>query len=77
MTSCLHTMLELLPAAKSRLRCRRCHLTLDRDELTDRYCPECFDHDGARCYEFEELPEPENGAARYRCEDCGIVITSG
>lgn len=76
MTTCPHTALELLPEPKSRLRCRRCHLTLTCEELTDRYCPECFDRDGTRCYEFEELAGTPNSAARYRCEDCGVIIKS-
>lgn len=76
MTSCPHTTLELLPQPQNRLRCRRCHLTLEKTELIDGYCPECFDRDGVRRYEFEELAAVQNPASRYRCEECGVIITS-
>jgi hypothetical protein len=76
MTVCPHTTLELLPEPKHRLRCRRCHLTLGREELTDGYCPECFDRDGAKRYEFEELAAVQGDVARYRCEECGVIIKS-
>ncbi|TMA62871.1 MAG: hypothetical protein E6J73_09875 [Deltaproteobacteria bacterium] len=74
MTTCNHAELELLPARKRTLRCRYCHLTLDGQELGDNYCPECFDRSGERRYEFEEVERANDGAATYRCEQCGAVV---
>lgn len=76
MPSCPHSALELLPEPKHRLRCRRCHLTIAKDELKDGFCPECFASSGAKCYEFEELAAADSGIARYRCEECGAIIKS-
>jgi hypothetical protein len=47
------------------------------DELGDSYCPECFEIDGKKRYEFEEMQRVERGVARYRCLECGIIIQSG
>jgi rubrerythrin len=77
MTSCRHANLELLIERKTTLRCRRCHLTIAGEELADGYCPECFDSSGAKHFEFEEIVHRGDKTARYRCEECGIVITSG
>ena len=76
MASCNHSTLELLPSRKRtvRCRCRRCHLTLDAEELGDGPCPECFDKSGQRHYEFEELPATGDGAVTYRCEACGVIV---
>ena len=76
MTSCNHSNLVLLPGNKNRVRCRRCYLTIKADELGERYCPECFEMHGRKQYDFEEIPEKETGIARYRCEDCGVIIES-
>jgi rubrerythrin len=76
MASCNHGKLELLPERRTTLRCRHCHLTLAREELADGFCPECFETSGSKRYEFEELTAPENGVARYRCEECGVIIKS-
>ena len=76
MSSCSHTALELLPEPLGRVRCRHCHLTLTRDDLKDGFCPECFDTSGLKQYEFDELVEEKSGVARYRCENCGVIITS-
>jgi rubrerythrin len=73
---CKHTALEFLPARKRTLRCRHCHLTLDGEELGDGYCPECYDQSGERRYDFDELEALDDGAAKYRCEKCGAIITS-
>jgi len=77
MTSCKHTTLELLIERKTTLRCRRCHLTISEDELGDGFCPECFDSTGAKNYDFEVLTNTASNVVRYRCEECGAIITSG
>ncbi len=74
MDSCSHSTLELLPKEKDRLRCRHCHLTINVDELDDGYCPECFEISGKKRVEFEEIMAAENQGARYRCEECGVII---
>ena len=76
MNSCNHTNLELLPERKKTVRCRHCHLTLAVEDLPDGFCPECFDTSGAKRYEFDEVKSREEPAARYRCDDCGVIITS-
>jgi hypothetical protein len=76
MPSCSHTTLELLPEPVARLRCRQCHLTLPHDDLKDGYCPECFEASGVKQYEFEEMPGENSEVARYRCEECGVIIKS-
>lgn len=74
MASCNHSTLELLQSRKRTVRCRRCHLTLDADELGDNHCPECFDKSGQRHFDFEELNLKSDGAVTYRCEDCGVIV---
>jgi rubrerythrin len=74
MTVCSHTTLELLPEKKKKLRCRHCHLILEDAELTDGYCPECFETSGKKRYEFEEMKIDRQGGARYRCEACGAIV---
>ena len=76
MTPCNHAALELLPLRKQTLRCRHCHLTIDAAEVGDGYCPECFERSGERHYDFEELETLSNGAATYRCEECGAIVKS-
>ena len=76
MTACNHSKLIQLPEEKNRLRCRHCHLTIKADELGESYCPECFEMDGNKYYDFEELPAEKSVTARYRCEDCGAIIES-
>jgi hypothetical protein len=51
-------------------------LTLTRDDLKDGYCPECFDASGEKRYEFEEMAAERTEVAHYRCEECGVIITS-
>ena len=75
MTVCTHRNLLLLPPPKARIRCRRCHLTIQRDELRRPYCPECYEADGIRQIDFEEVQEPALQQVQYRCEDCGALIT--
>lgn len=74
MVSCDHSTLELLPEKKDRLRCRHCHLTIDADELGDGYCPECFENEGKKRYEFDPIKAVERSLPRYRCERCGVII---
>jgi hypothetical protein len=51
-------------------------LTIKADELGDGYCPECFERDGSKRYEFEEMEAAEGKITRYRCEECGVIIES-
>lgn len=74
MSACKHLQLVLLREQKNRLRCRYCHLTIHADELTSRYCPECFESSQTKRYDFDAVPEVTDGIARYRCEDCGVMI---
>jgi hypothetical protein len=76
MASCNHSTLELLTERKTTLRCRYCHLTISGEEVGDGFCPECFDASGNKRYEFERIVASEATAARYRCEDCGVIISS-
>jgi Fe-S-cluster-containing dehydrogenase component len=76
MASCPHGTLELLPERKTTLRCRFCHLTLSGEELGEGFCPECFETSGSKRYEFEELVAAETNVARYRCEECGAIISA-
>ena len=76
MTSCNHSKLVLLPEKKNLLRCRHCHLQIKADELGGNHCPECFEADGNKRYDFEEVAVKETGTDRYRCEKCGAIIES-
>jgi hypothetical protein len=76
MTSCTHNTLVLLPEMKSRLQCRRCHLTITSAELGDSFCPECYEMHSEKRYDFDEMVAEEPGRARYRCEECGVIIES-
>ena len=76
MAACKHTTLELIPERKSTVRCKHCHLTMSADELDDGYCPECFDGSGAKRYDFESISNASGNVVRYRCEECGVIITS-
>ncbi|MEZ4656103.1 MAG: hypothetical protein R2911_00860 [Caldilineaceae bacterium] len=77
MKDCTHRNLLLLAPPKERIRCRRCHLTLRRDELRQPYCPECYEAHGVRQTDFEEVKESEMQRVQYRCEDCGVLIVVG
>jgi hypothetical protein len=74
MPSCNHNKLELLQSRKRTVRCRRCHLTLDAEELGDDPCPECFDKSGRRHYDFEEIAAGGTSSVSYRCEECGVIV---
>ncbi len=76
MTSCDHSTLILLPDKENMLRCRHCHLKIKPDELGESYCPECFEVDGSKRYDFEEIAAAAAEIDRYRCEDCGAIIES-
>ena len=76
MTSSSHNTLELLPEKKSRLQCRHCHLTITSVELGDNFCPECYEIHNEKRYDFNELGAEKFGPARYRCEECGVIIES-
>ena len=77
MTDCKHSTLKLLAERKRTMRCRRCHLTMAAEELGEGHCPECFDSSGSKNFDFEEIVHSDGKGARYRCEECGIVIASG
>ena len=51
-------------------------MTIDVDELGDGCCPECFETDGERRYDFEEMETAKKETARYRCLECGIIVES-
>ncbi|MBT8369824.1 MAG: hypothetical protein KJO34_02610 [Deltaproteobacteria bacterium] len=76
MTSCAHYSLVLLPGKKSRLQCRHCQLTITSAELGESFCPECYEIHNEKRYDFDELTAEEQGAVRYRCEKCGVIIES-
>ena len=76
MSACSHRLLELLPEEEDRVRCRHCDLTISKAELGGGCCPECFDRSGDRHYDFDELREGNRGVSRYRCEECGAIVTS-
>ncbi len=72
--SCKHSSLLLLPDQENRLRCRQCHLTIKANDLGDSHCPECFEDRGEKRYDFEDVEMEEKEGARYRCEECGLLI---
>lgn len=76
MTQCNHKNLTLIPPQTGKLRCCQCHLTIDPEELNKDYCPECYESRGMKQYDFEKLEPEDDGKTRYRCEDCGAIITS-
>jgi len=46
------------------------------DELRARYCPECYETTGTKRGDFEKVPEAAVPKIQYRCEDCGILIST-
>ena len=74
MDGCKHTSLVLLTAQKNRVRCCHCHLTIEKNELDDSFCPECFDTRGEKHCDFEEVEESGTEGADYGCEECGVII---
>lgn len=75
MNSCKHQNLVLLSPPKDRIRCRHCHLTIKRNELERRYCPECYEAQGVKRFDFEEVEAPKSDRVDYRCEDCHLLIS--
>lgn len=73
MNTCKHRNLLLVTSSNDRIRCRHCHLTLRRDELKNRYCPECYDATGIKRFDFEEVVAAPSDKVQYRCEDCQIT----
>jgi predicted RNA-binding Zn-ribbon protein involved in translation (DUF1610 family) len=74
MDACSHHNLVQLPKPGNKLRCRHCHLTIKADELRQDFCPECFDKNGDKRYDFETIDAEEPAITQYRCEDCGVII---
>ena len=74
MTPCRHTRLSLVMKGGKKLRCTHCHLTIDEEELADGHCPECWEVDGVRRRDFEEVQQKDDDKVQYRCEDCGALI---
>jgi hypothetical protein len=52
-------------------------LTIAGEDLKEGFCPECFDSSGVKRYDFEELAVADSRIARYRCEDCGVIVRAG
>jgi ribosomal protein S27AE len=52
-------------------------LTINADELDNKYCPECFEVSGKKRYDFEEVEDSKIASTQHRCEDCGMVIACG
>lgn len=77
MTSCEHKNLVLIKKPGKKLRCRHCHLTINRDELESDFCPECYENSGTRFNDFDEVMEKESSSDSYRCEKCGTLVTAG
>ena len=76
MALCKHKTLLLLAKENDKLRCRNCHLIISGDELRNGYCPECYEVDHVKHYDFEELIYEDDGGVSYRCEECGLIIKS-
>lgn len=73
MADCKHEALVLLNK-DNKLRCRHCHLTISEDELETDYCPECFEENGIRRYDFEPYEAGDATNIHYACEKCGHLI---
>ena len=72
--NCPHTNLTILNDARPKMRCRYCHLTIEAQELSDSYCPECYEATGYKKFDFDAVASTDANAIRYRCEDCGVLI---
>lgn len=74
MARCVHKNLEVLLETKQKHRCIHCRLVISAEELSDGYCPECYEVRGVRHYDFEDIEEKDGNKVRFRCEDCGAII---
>ncbi|MFC1864186.1 hypothetical protein ACFL1Z_09580 [Thermodesulfobacteriota bacterium] len=72
--NCRHNELVLLDSKENKLRCLHCHLTIDKNELTYGYCPECYEVDGVKRNDFEAFNLEDESQAQYFCEKCGALI---
>ncbi len=63
-----------MPQEMIKIRCENCHLTIKKDEIGDGFCPECYEKDGKKRYDFEELVPEKSSEIKYSCEDCGYVV---
>lgn len=76
MATCEHKNLVLIKKPEKKLRCRHCYLSIAPEELESDFCPECFETDGIKRREFDEISEEKGKADSYRCESCGELIES-
>lgn len=74
MNECRHQNVTVIVEDENRLRCRHCHLTIKASEMTTGYCPECFETDGKKRDDFDEMVSIGRTSTHYRCEDCGVVL---
>jgi len=74
MSSCAHKNLVLLRKTGGKVRCRKCSLVISAHELNGGFCPECYEVNRERCYDFETVAEQGDDVTRYRCEGCGAII---
>jgi hypothetical protein len=74
MTDCKHQQLVLLEADGTKLRCRHCHLTINEEELSQGFCPECLHVHGIKRTDFDRVEPEGKGETRYSCENCGIIV---
>ena len=76
MNRCDHQEMTLLPQQDKKVRCRHCHLTINEKELTDAYCPECYEVYDIKRRDFEHVETEGDDKTRYICEKCGAIIIS-
>lgn len=74
MKPCPHKTLTLLAPQSKKVRCRTCHLVIAEDDLPGEYCPECYDVDGVKRTDFEQVTPDDTKPVRYRCDSCGAII---
>lgn len=74
MSQCNHEQIVVITESAKRLRCRHCHLTIKEEDLTDGTCPECYETEGRRHTDFEEVFTNDAAEIRYRCEICNAWL---
>ncbi len=74
MEACTHQKLVLVEPEPAKLRCRRCNLTIRREDLEGEHCPECLEERGEGHSDWEEVEARAPASPRYRCESCGALI---